>query len=82
MDSKVKQSKAQGSRQEAKTNPKNDLKSLLLEEVEKKLQSSPDGLTETEAKKRLVQYGPNEIEEKKANPFLKFLNYFWGLYPG
>ena len=33
------------------------------------------------AKKRLVQYGPNEIEERKANPFLKFLTYFWGPIP-
>ena len=49
--------------------------------MEKKLRSSPDGLTQTEAKKRLAQYGPNEIEEKKANPFLKFLTYFWGPIP-
>ena len=32
-------------------------------------------------KKRLTQYGPNEIEEKKTNPFLKFLSYFWGPIP-
>ncbi len=81
MDSKVAQSKAQEFRQEAKPNPKDDLKSLPLEEVEKKLQSSPDGLTETEAKKRLARYGPNEIKERKANPFLKFLTYFWGPIP-
>jgi magnesium-transporting ATPase (P-type) len=31
--------------------------------------------------KRLTQYGPNEIEEKKTNPFLKFLTYFWGPIP-
>src|ERR1700727_2099825 len=55
-----------------------DLKSLPLCEVEKKLKSSPDGLTQTEAQKRLTQYGPNEIEEKKSNEFLKFLSYFWG----
>ncbi|MGH8283817.1 MAG: plasma-membrane proton-efflux P-type ATPase [Gammaproteobacteria bacterium] len=58
-----------------------DLKSLPLPEVEKKLQSSPDGLAQTEAQKRLAQYGPNEIEEKKADPFLKFLSYFWGPIP-
>jgi H+-transporting ATPase len=40
-----------------------DLKSLPLAEVEKKLGSSPDGLTQAEAEKRLTQYGPNEIEE-------------------
>jgi H+-transporting ATPase len=41
------------------------------------LASSPDGLSQAEAQKRLIQYGPNEIEEKKTNPFLKFLTYFW-----
>ncbi len=61
--------------------PKDDLKTLPMAEVEKKLNSSPDGLTDAEAKKRLTQYGPNEIEEKKTNPLLKFLTYFWGPIP-
>jgi H+-transporting ATPase len=60
---------------------KGDLKSLPLAEVEKKLGSSPDGLSQVEAKKRLGQYGPNEIEEKKPNELLKFLSYFWGPIP-
>ena len=60
---------------------KDDLKSLPLPEVEKKLGSSPDGLSQAEAQKRLTHYGPNEIEEKKTNPFLKFLTYFWGPIP-
>ncbi len=34
-----------------------------------------------EAEKRLTQYGPNEIEEKKANPLLQLLAYFWGPIP-
>jgi H+-transporting ATPase len=58
-----------------------DLKTLPLPEVEKTLQSSPDGLTQVEAQKRLTQYGPNEIAEKKTNFFLKFLSYFWGPIP-
>ncbi len=64
-----------------KADAKDDLKSLPLPEVEKKLGSSPDGLSQAEAQKRLAQYGPNEIEEKKTNPFLKFLTYFWGPIP-
>ncbi len=52
-----------------------------MPEIEKKLVSSPDGLTQAEAKKRLTQYGPNEIEERKTNSFLKFLSYFWGPIP-
>jgi len=81
METTIEQSKAPESGQTAKLRSKDDLKSLPLAEVEKKLQSSPDGLTQTEAEKRLTQYGPNEIEEKKANPFLKFLTYFWGPIP-
>jgi len=69
--------KATGSKPDAK----DDLKSLLLADVEKILGSSPDGLSQAEAQKRLAQYGPNEIEEKKSNPFLKFLTYFWGPIP-
>jgi H+-transporting ATPase len=60
---------------------KDDLKTLPMPDVEKKLASSPDGLTQTEAQKRLTQYGPNEIEEKKTNLLLKFLGYFWGPIP-
>ena len=66
-----------GSRPDAKDN----LQTLPLPEVEKKLDSSPDGLTQAEAEKRLAQYGPNEIAEKKTNELLKFLSYFWGPIP-
>lgn len=52
-----------------------------MAELQAKLGSSPDGLSQAEAEKRLTQYGPNEIEEKKTNLFLKFLTYFWGPIP-
>ena len=65
----------------SKRHATDDLKSLPLAEVERKLVSSPDGLTQAEAQKRLTQYGPNEIEEKKTNELLKFLRYFWGPIP-
>jgi H+-transporting ATPase len=65
----------------APDDPKDDLKTLPIAEVEKRLGSSPDGLTDAEAKKRLNQYGPNEIAEKKTNAFLKLLTYFWGPIP-
>ena len=65
----------------SKPDPKDELKTLPMPEVEKKLASSPNGLTQAEATKRLGQYGPNEIEEKKTNPVLKFLSYFWGPIP-
>ena len=64
---------------EAAPDAKDDLKSLPMAELQAKLASSPDGLSQAEAEKRLTQYGPNEIEEEKTNLFLKFLTYFWGL---
>ena len=65
----------------SKADAKDDLKTLPMAEVEKKLGSSPDGLTQAEAQKRLTQYGPNEIKEEKTNAILKFLSYFWGPIP-
>jgi H+-transporting ATPase len=70
-----------GASADLKPDPKDDLKTLPMAEVEKKLESSPDGLTDAEAKKRLTQYGPNELVEKKTNLLLKFLLYFWGPIP-
>ena len=64
-----------------KPEPKDDLNSVPMAELQTKLGSSPDGLTQAEAEKRLTQYGPNELEEKKTNPLLKFLSYFWGPIP-
>jgi H+-transporting ATPase len=65
----------------SKSGAKGDLKTLPLAEVEKRLGSSVNGLTRAEAQKRLTQYGPNEIAEKKTNELLKFLSYFWGPIP-
>jgi H+-transporting ATPase len=81
LETSVDQPKVPESKPGAKPEVKDDLKSLPLAEVEKKLGSSPDGLSQAEAQKRLTQYGHNEIEEKKTNPFLKFLTYFWGPIP-
>src|SRR5664280_379849 len=70
-----------GGSETSKPDPEQDLKSLPMAEVQKQLGSSPDGLTQAEAAKRLEQYGPNEIVEHKTNPLLKFLSYFWGPIP-
>jgi H+-transporting ATPase len=40
--------------------------------------ASANGLSQAEAKKRLAQFGFNELPEKRVNPVLKFLSYFWG----
>mgnify|MGYP000004660078 CR=1 FL=1 len=58
------------SKPEANPDANDNLKSLPLPELQMKLGSSPDGLTEAEAQKRLTQYGPNEIEEKKYRHLL------------
>ena len=65
----------------AKPESKDDMKSLPMPEFEKKLGSTREGLSQAEAEKRLTQYGPNEIEEKKTNVIPKFLGYFWGPIP-
>ena len=51
--------------------------SKKAEEVLKELESSPDGLTDEEAKKRLEKYGYNTIKEKeKLTTFELFINQF------
>jgi H+-transporting ATPase len=64
-----------------KPGKKDELKSLPMPDLFKKLDSSEKGISPDEAKKRLTQYGPNEIKEEKTNLFLKFLSYFWGPIP-
>ena len=49
----------------------------LLEE----LNTGHEGLTTVEAEKRQKEAGFNEILEKKINPVLNFLSYFWGPIP-
>lgn len=58
-----------------------EAKKTSTEEVFKKLDSSQNGLSSSEAQQRLQQFGPNEIAEKKVNPLVKFLRYFWGPIP-
>ena len=61
--------------------PVDRLKDLTVTELIKDLESSPDGLSGAEAQNRLTEYGYNELPEKKVNPVLKFLSYFWGPIP-
>jgi len=52
-----------------------------LAELLQRLSSSENGLSAAEASRRLDSYGPNEITEKRANPLVKLLTYFWGPIP-
>ena len=52
-----------------------------IQELCAALSTSTQGLSSDEAQNRLAQFGPNALEEKKVNPILKFLSYFWGPIP-
>ncbi len=39
------------------------------------------GLTPGEAARRLADYGPNEVPEKKTSPLIRIAKKFWGLTP-
>lgn len=39
------------------------------------------GLTSAEAQKRLTEFGPNVVEDKKQHTWLLFLHKFWAPVP-
>ncbi len=45
------------------------------------LGSSPDGLSENENNRRLLEYGYNELQEERVSSIRKFLASFWGPIP-
>jgi H+-transporting ATPase len=58
-----------------------DLSGLTIADLLSRLGVGQDGLSQSEAKGRLLRFGYNELPEKRVNPFLKFLSYFWGPMP-
>ncbi|MFC1461543.1 cation-transporting P-type ATPase, partial [Verrucomicrobiota bacterium] len=55
---------------------------LSIDELMKTLTSDSNaGLSTHEINKRLDEYGYNKLAEKKVNPYLNFLAYFWGPIP-
>jgi sodium/potassium-transporting ATPase subunit alpha len=53
------------------------INNLTRDEVLQSLVTSENGLSEEEAKKRFLEFGPNEIQEiKKTSLFIKFLQQF------
>ena len=43
--------------------------------------SLESGLTPDEARRRLAEYGPNEVPERKTNPLVRLAGKFWGMTP-
>jgi len=66
---------------DSKIKSTSDYRKISLEETLKLLETTPDGLSDSQAKNRLVIFGPNEIVEKKNNVLLEFLLRYWGPMP-
>ena len=54
------------------------LSKLSLEELEKQLQTSTQGLSTQEASDRLLSDGENQLPEESISPLKQFLSHFWG----
>lgn len=58
-----------------------EYKEIPVEETIRLLKTSPNGITESEAKERIDRFGYNEVVEKEKNPILEFLSRYWGPMP-
>jgi H+-transporting ATPase len=54
------------------------LSHLSLEDLQKQLGTSPQGLSQAEAHQRLSQDGYNQLPETTVSPLMQFLSHFWG----
>ncbi|KAH6772262.1 H[+]-ATPase 2 [Perilla frutescens var. hirtella] len=54
-----------------------DLEKAPIEEVFEQLKCGREGLSSDEGANRIQIFGPNKLEEKKENKFLKFLGFMW-----
>jgi H+-transporting ATPase len=66
---------------ERPSNPACDLKSMSMPDALKKLQTSPSGLSDIEAKKRLTQYGPNSMPDGSPHPARRAIEKLWAPVP-
>jgi H+-transporting ATPase len=58
-----------------------EYKKISLEETLRFIETSIEGLSDSEVKKRLEIFGYNEIAEKRKNLFREFLLRYWGPMP-
>ncbi|CAN8271138.1 unnamed protein product [Cochlearia groenlandica] len=54
-----------------------DLERIPIEEVFEKLKCTKEGLSTQEGEARILEFGPNKLEEKKESKILKFLGFMW-----
>ena len=69
MESTAEHPASSAGKHDARAKPLDDLKSLPMVDLLAKLGLSVHGLSEAEVQKRLVTYGPNEIEERRPTRF-------------
>ncbi len=51
------------------------------EELFSRYHTEPDGLNDAQVKAAFLEFGPNDIQEKKVSRLRKILGYFWGPIP-
>ena len=68
-------------KKQSRSEHSDDLSKLPITDLLARLHTSPDGLSQAEARNRLEQYGPNALQEKAKARLLTFLGYFWGPIP-
>jgi H+-transporting ATPase len=66
---------------ELKVKPTSEYRNISLQDIVLSMGTSANGLSESEAGKRLETFGYNEIIEKKRNPIAEFLLRYWGPMP-
>jgi H+-transporting ATPase len=52
-----------------------------IEDLMQQLSTNAQGLSSEEARRRMEQFGANEITEKTTRPLVKFLTFLWGPIP-
>ncbi len=58
-----------------------EAQSISVADTLERLGVDTRGLSGKEAVRRLADFGPNALEEKRVHPFVKFLAHFWGPIP-
>ena len=66
---------------ESKIRNTTEYKKISLEDTYKFLETTAEGLSDSEVKNRLEKFGYNELVETKQNYLIEFILRYWGLMP-